>query len=85
MFWSFYEGDASFERFVNETLEYLSLRQAQRPATDRTLSAQTAFGASKKGTVRRPQQIDALLHHLAQPGTLSFSTALSASCAPSTA
>lgn len=39
VFWSFYEGDASFEHFLEETLKYLKLEvpQGQRPQVDELL------------------------------------------------
>ena len=39
VFWSFYEGDASFEHFIEETLKYLKLEipQGQRPQVDQLL------------------------------------------------
>ena len=39
VFWSFYEGDASFEHFIEETLKYLKLEvpQGQRPQVDELL------------------------------------------------
>jgi len=41
LWWSFYEGDASFERFIEETLKYLKLEvpQGQRPQVDELLKA----------------------------------------------
>jgi hypothetical protein len=41
VFWSFYEGDASFEHFLEETLKYLKLEvpQGQRPQVDELLKA----------------------------------------------
>jgi len=41
LFWSFYEGDASFEHFIEETLKYLKLDipQGQRPQVDELLKA----------------------------------------------
>jgi len=41
LFWSFYEGDASFEHFIEETLKYLKLEvpQGQRPQVDKLLDA----------------------------------------------
>ncbi|MEP7135060.1 MAG: toll/interleukin-1 receptor domain-containing protein [Chloroflexota bacterium] len=41
VFWSFYEGDASFEHFIEETLKYLRLEvpQGQRPQVDELLKA----------------------------------------------
>jgi hypothetical protein len=41
LFWSFYEGDASFEHFIEETLKYLNLEvpQGQRPQVDALLKA----------------------------------------------
>lgn len=41
VFWSFYEGDASFEHFIEETLKYLKLEvpQGQRPQVDELLKA----------------------------------------------
>jgi tetratricopeptide (TPR) repeat protein len=41
VWWSFYEGDASFEHFVEETLRYLKLEipQGQRPQVDELLKA----------------------------------------------
>ena len=41
VFWSFYEGDASFEHFIEETLKYLKLdvSQGQRPQVDELLKA----------------------------------------------
>jgi len=41
VFWSFYEGDASFEHFIEETLKYLKLDvpQGQRPQVDELLKA----------------------------------------------
>lgn len=41
VFWSFYEGDASFEHFIEETLKYLNLEipQGQRPQVDALLKA----------------------------------------------
>ena len=41
VFWSFYEGDASFEHFTEETLKYLKLDvpQGQRPQVDELLKA----------------------------------------------
>lgn len=41
VFWSFYEGDASFERFIEETLKSLKLDvpQGQRPQVDELLKA----------------------------------------------
>ena len=41
VFWSFYEGDASFEHFIEETLKYLKLEvpQGQRPQVDELLNA----------------------------------------------
>ena len=39
--WSFYEGDANFENFITETLQYLKLEvpQGQRPQVDELLKA----------------------------------------------
>jgi len=39
VWWSFYEGDASFEHFIEETLRYLKLEvpQGQRPQVDELL------------------------------------------------
>ena len=39
LWWSFYEGDASFEHFIEETLKYLKLEvpQGQRPQVDALL------------------------------------------------
>jgi tetratricopeptide (TPR) repeat protein len=39
VWWSFYEGDASFEHFIEETLKYLKLEipQGQRPQVDELL------------------------------------------------
>src|SRR5215207_2542884 len=44
VFWSFYEGDASFEHFIEETLKYLKLEvpQGQRPQVDELLKAMHA-------------------------------------------
>jgi len=41
VWWSFYEGDASFEHFIEETLKYLKLDvpQGQRPQVDELLKA----------------------------------------------
>ena len=41
VWWSFYEGDASFEHFIEETLKYLKLEvpQGQRPQVDTLLKA----------------------------------------------
>jgi tetratricopeptide (TPR) repeat protein len=41
VWWSFYEGDASFEHFIEETLKYLKLEvpQGQRPQVDELLKA----------------------------------------------
>jgi tetratricopeptide (TPR) repeat protein len=41
VFWSFYEGDASFEHFIEETLKYLKLEvpQGGRPQVDALLKA----------------------------------------------
>jgi len=41
VFWSFYEGDASFENFITETLKYLKLDipQGGRPQVDELLKA----------------------------------------------
>jgi hypothetical protein len=41
VWWSFYEGDASFEHFIQETLKYLKLEvpQGQRPQVDELLKA----------------------------------------------
>ena len=41
LWWSFYEGDASFEPFIEETLKYLKLEvpQGQRPQVDALLKA----------------------------------------------
>jgi hypothetical protein len=41
LWWSFYEGDASFENFITETLKYLKLEipQGQRPQVDELLKA----------------------------------------------
>ncbi|MBC7877392.1 MAG: hypothetical protein H7Y59_09510 [Anaerolineales bacterium] len=41
VFWSFYEGDTSFENFITETLKYLKLEilQGQRPQVDELLKA----------------------------------------------
>jgi tetratricopeptide (TPR) repeat protein len=41
IFWSFYEGDASFEHFIEETLKYLKLEvpQGQRLQVDELLNA----------------------------------------------
>ncbi len=41
VWWSFYEGDASFEHFIEETLKYLKLEvpQGQRPQVDALLKA----------------------------------------------
>jgi len=41
IWWSFYEGDASFEHFIEETLKYLKLEvpQGQRPQVDELLKA----------------------------------------------
>jgi tetratricopeptide (TPR) repeat protein len=41
VFWSFYEGDASFEHFIEETLKYLKIEvpQGQRPQVDELLKA----------------------------------------------
>lgn len=41
VFWSFYEGDASFENFTKETLEYLGIEAPQggRPQVDELLKA----------------------------------------------
>ncbi|HLF73325.1 MAG TPA: hypothetical protein VI524_03180, partial [Anaerolineales bacterium] len=41
LWWSFYEGDASFEHFIEETLKYLKLQipQGQRPQVDALLKA----------------------------------------------
>src|SRR6266542_2003411 len=41
IWWSFYEGDASFEHFIEETLKYLKLevQQGQRPQVDELLKA----------------------------------------------
>jgi len=41
VFWSFYEGDASFEHFIEETLKYLKLEvpQGGRPQVDELLKA----------------------------------------------
>ena len=41
VWWSFYEGDASFEHFIEETLKYLNLEvpQGQRPQVDKLLKA----------------------------------------------
>jgi ATP/maltotriose-dependent transcriptional regulator MalT len=42
--WSFYEGDASFEHFIEETLKYLKreVPQGQRPQMDELLRAMQA-------------------------------------------
>jgi hypothetical protein len=56
VWWSFYEGDASFDSFLRETLEYL-LRATHLP------------GASLVALGPR-QQADELLRLLHQPGTL---------------
>jgi tetratricopeptide (TPR) repeat protein len=44
IWWSFYEGDASFEHFIEETLKYLKLEvpQGQRPQVDELLKAMQA-------------------------------------------
>jgi tetratricopeptide (TPR) repeat protein len=44
VFWSFYEGDASFEHFIEETLKYLNIAvpQGQRPQVDALLKAMQA-------------------------------------------
>ncbi len=41
LWWSFYEGDTSFEHFIEETLKYLQLEvpQGQRPQADALLKA----------------------------------------------
>src|SRR5688572_5143183 len=41
LWWSFYEGDASFEQFIEEALKYLKLEvpQGQRPQMDALLKA----------------------------------------------
>jgi tetratricopeptide (TPR) repeat protein len=41
LWWSFYEGDTSFEHFIGETLKYLNLKipQGQRPQVDELLKA----------------------------------------------
>lgn len=41
VFWSFYEGDASFENFTRDTLEYLGMQTPQggRPKVDELLKA----------------------------------------------
>ena len=41
LWWSFYEGDASFEHFIEETLKYLKIEvpQGQRPQVDKLLEA----------------------------------------------
>lgn len=41
VWWSFYEGDASFEHFIEETLKYLGIEppQGQRPQVDALLKA----------------------------------------------
>lgn len=41
LWWSFYEGDASFEHFIEETLKYLKIEvpQGQRPQVDALLKA----------------------------------------------
>jgi len=41
VFWSFYEGDASFEHFIEETLKYLNIEvpQGQHPQVDALLKA----------------------------------------------
>ena len=41
LWWSFYEGDASFEHFIEETLKYLKLEipQGQRPQVDELIKA----------------------------------------------
>jgi len=41
VWWSFYEGDASFEHFIEETLKYLNLEppQGQRPQVDALFKA----------------------------------------------
>jgi tetratricopeptide (TPR) repeat protein len=41
LWWSFYEGDANFENFIEETLRYLKLEvpQGQRPQVDELLKA----------------------------------------------
>src|SRR5215208_4589190 len=41
LWWSFYEGDASFEHFIEETLKYLKLEipQGGRPQVDELLKA----------------------------------------------
>jgi tetratricopeptide (TPR) repeat protein len=41
VWWSFYEGDASFEHFIEETLKYLKLEvpQGQRPQVDQLFKA----------------------------------------------
>jgi len=41
LWWSFYEGDVSFEHFIEETLKYLNLEvpQGQRPQVDALLKA----------------------------------------------
>ncbi len=44
VFWSFYESDASFEHFIEETLKYLKLEvpQGQRPQVDELLKVMQA-------------------------------------------
>ncbi len=44
VFWSFYEGDASFEHFIEETLKYLKLEvpQSKRERVDELLKAMQA-------------------------------------------
>ena len=40
LWWSFYEGDASFEHFTEETLKYLKPKsQSKRPQVDELLKA----------------------------------------------
>jgi tetratricopeptide (TPR) repeat protein len=56
VWWSFYEGDASFDSFLQTTLEYL-------------LAAMHLRVASQLPPGPR-QQVDVLLHLLRQPGTL---------------
>lgn len=72
VFWSFYEGDASFERFLRATLDYLEESQAEGLGTSRPLSGST-LGAKGKTTppaLSPREQVEALLHHLTRPGTL---------------
>jgi len=59
VWWSFYEGDASFESFLRETLEYLAGERATHLG-----------GASHVASLGPRQQVDELLKALQRPGTL---------------